>query len=46
MNDNTTINNDIKDTSAKLLKEEKEERSPARKREIIKLYSSYSWQDF
>lgn len=36
MNDNTTINNDIKDTSAKLLKEEKEERSPARKREIIK----------
>jgi len=36
MNDNTTINNDITDTSAKLLKEEKEERSPARKREIIK----------
>ncbi len=36
MNDNTTINNEIKDTSAKLLKEEKEERSPARKREIIK----------
>lgn len=36
MNDNTTINNDIKDTSAKLLKEDKEERSPARKREIIK----------
>ena len=36
MNENTNINNDIKDTSAKILKEDREERSPARKREIIK----------